>query len=309
MSMNFNIRLIKRIFTAAVMVFVFGFANAQENLSLREIKNRCRGGVMNMINKHISDKKERAWKDPTENKRAALTVAQCYMVRSQFLFDEEVNEWQNAIDVLNGKIRLRSGRLLNITLAWDPNQKLTRTFLLAICFQKLAQYDSANALYDTIIVNDVPRSLAIFNKSIILLNDSSWTSAENLLSSLLNEDDARLSDIFPNSLAKYPRLRDRDFMDDAQFLLACCKYYNQDSLALATNKKLRLEILAEFAKIERFYPGSDLAELVESQAFEELIKFVNGKDNKIIEKLFNAYMITLKNGLVSKKELTNNYRN
>ena len=306
MSMNFNIRLIKRIFTAAVMVFVFGFANAQENLSLREIKNRCRGGVMNMINKHISDKKERAWKDPTENKRAALTVAQCYMVRSQFLFDEEVNEWQNAIDVLNGKIRLRSGRLLNITLAWDPNQKLTRTFLLAICFQKLAQYDSANALYDTIIVNDVPRSLAIFNKSIILLNDSSWTSAENLLSSLLNEDDARLSDIFPNSLAKYPRLRDRDFIDDAQFLLACCKYYKNHG-SLAKNKKLRMEILAEFAKIERFYPGSDLADLVERKAFDRLIDFANGKDTKIIEKLFKAYMITLKNGLISKKELTNNY--
>ncbi|MBC8185183.1 hypothetical protein H8E88_29155 [candidate division KSB1 bacterium] len=300
--MNSCIRFVNKTVIVVVLALFFGTGNAQDK-SIRELRNNC-SELDDVINEYISSERINNFKDP-KNKKSIFYLAKLYMLKSQFC---QQDEWQTAIYVLNGRIKSRSGIIVEVTPTWDKNEQLKKTFLLAICSQKLQDYKTADTLYESIIKKDIPRSLARFNKSIILLNRKQWTSAELSLGSLLKGDDHQKSVIFPKDSHKYPIFRDQNFIDDAQFLLACCKYYKNHG-SLAKNKKLRMEILAEFAKIERFYPGSDLADLVERKAFDRLIDFANGKDTKIIEKLFKAYMITLKNGLISKKELTKNYHN
>ena len=300
MSMNFNIRLVVKIIFGAILFFILTAGKAQD---LRDLERNC-DNLLDIIVEYLDSERIENFNDP-KNKQSIFHLAKMYMLRSQFCNE---NEWQRAIDVLDGILRSETDTLLVFTPLWGKNEKLTKTFLQAICYQKL-ENDITITLYDTLIKKDVPISLAIFNKSIILLNDSSWASVDPLLSSLLRGDDHSESTIFPKDSHKYPIFRDNNFIDDAQFLLACSKYYKHlDSLD--TNKQLRMKILAEFAKIERFYPGSDLANFVERQkTFNGLIDFANGRNTEMIENLFKAYMETLKNGLVSKQELTNNYRN
>ena len=81
------------------------------------------------------------------------------------------NNLTNTIDVLDGKI-ISGKDTLRITPEWDKNEKLKRSLLIAICSQKLGDYDAANSIYNTLIDKNYQKVLHLEKNLIAYINYS-----------------------------------------------------------------------------------------------------------------------------------------
>ena len=139
--------------------------------------------------------------------------------------------------------------------------------------------------------------LCDFLLGLIQIEEENYEAARNIFKKIAGSQETGI----PENLFVTP-FPDNLILDDSQFLFA----YSSFKLSDSDKNRLSLEILLEFAEIQRLYPASDLNDFLQSNGhFEKLINMHENGDEQEVDNFYQLYLNALDVGFISNSKLNN----